>query len=241
MSTLNDKVIIVSGAARGLGEEICKILAQSDAIVIGLDIQEKLLNTVTDRIRENGKSATPVFIDLSNDRDIYEKLAPILEKHNHIDVLINNAAVDVTMPIDELTLDDWDREINVNLRAPFILSKYIFPQMKKQGGGHIVNIVSTASKRAWANATAYHASKWGLLGFSHALHVEARAFNIKVTAVIAGGMKTPFLLDRFPNIDETTLQNPANVAEVVRFVLLQPEGSVIPEIMVIPMKETSWP
>ena len=78
--------------------------------------------------------------------------------------------------------------------------------------GHIVNIASTAAKRAWANASAYHASKWGLLGFSHALHVEARAFQVKVTAVVSGGMRTPFLLDRFPDIDVENLQEPDHVA-----------------------------
>ena len=74
------------------------------------------------------------------------------------------------------------------------------------------------AKRAWANASAYHASKWGLLGLSYALHVEGRfPHNVKVTAVIAGGMRTPFLLDRFSDIDPGVLQDPANVAE--RFVL----------------------
>jgi short-subunit dehydrogenase len=113
--------------------------------------------------------------------------------------------------------------------------------MRQAGRGHIVNVASTAAKRAWANASAYHASKWGLLGFSHALHVEARQANVKVTAVVSGGMRTPFLLDRFPDIDVGTLQDPRNVAETIRFVLSQPEDTVIPEIMVLPMRETSWP
>ncbi|MGH9159782.1 MAG: SDR family NAD(P)-dependent oxidoreductase, partial [Vicinamibacteraceae bacterium] len=86
-------------------------------------------------------------------------------------------------------------------------------RMRPAARGHIVNIVSTAAKRAWANASAYHASKWGLLGFTHALHVEARPLGIKVTAMVCGGMCTPFLLDRFPDIDRTTLQAPENVAE----------------------------
>jgi short-subunit dehydrogenase len=113
--------------------------------------------------------------------------------------------------------------------------------MSKTGGGAIVNIVSTAAKRAWANASAYHASKWGLLGLSHALHVEGREQDIKVTAVIAGGMRTPFLLDRFPDIDIDTLLDPSAVAETVAFALSQPGRVVIPEIMVLSMKETSWP
>src|SRR5437762_14277056 len=121
------------------------------------------------------------------------------------------------------------------------MSKLALGPMRRQGRGHIVNIVSTAAKRAWPNASAYHASKWGLLGFSHALHVEAREHNVKVTAVVAGGMRTPFLLDRFPDIDLGTLQDPRNVAETIRYVLSQPGESVIPEVIVLPLRETSWP
>jgi NADP-dependent 3-hydroxy acid dehydrogenase YdfG len=71
--------------------------------------------------------------------------------------------------------------------------------------------------------------------------VEARPHGVKVTAVIAGGMRTPFLFDRFPDLDPGLLQEPKHVAEAVRFVVTQPEGTVIPEIMVLPMGETSWP
>jgi short-subunit dehydrogenase len=127
------------------------------------------------------------------------------------------------------------------LYGPFLLSKYAAQNMKRNGGGHIINIASTAAKRAWPNASAYHASKWGVLGLSHALHAELRPDNIKVTAVVTGGMRTPFLLDRFPDIDLETLQDPMNVARTVKGILLLPAETVIPEIMVLPMRETSWP
>ncbi|HLS87235.1 MAG TPA: SDR family oxidoreductase, partial [Burkholderiales bacterium] len=149
--------------------------------------------------------------------------------------------VDFTLPIDELTLEQWDEVIRVNLRAPFVLARLAARVMRDQGGGQIVNIVSTAAKRAWPNASAYHASKWGLLGLSHALHAELRPRRIKVSAIVAGGMRTPFLLDRFPDIDPGVLQDPANVAATIRFLLTLPEESVIPEVMVIPMRESSWP
>jgi short-subunit dehydrogenase len=165
----------------------------------------------------------------------------IVNQYGRIDILINNAGTDVTLPVEELTVADIDRVLSVNLRAPFLLSKIVLPLMKEQGSGHIVNIASTASKRVWPNASAYHASKWGLLGLSHALHVEARPHRVKVTAVIAGGMQTPFILDRFPDTPLENLQDPRNVAETVRFILLQPDETVIPEITVLPLKETSWP
>jgi NADP-dependent 3-hydroxy acid dehydrogenase YdfG len=162
-------------------------------------------------------------------------------QHGHIDHLVNNAGTDLTVSIEEMPVSEWDRIIGVNLRAPFVLSRLLLPIMRQQGSGHIVNIASTAAKRNWPNASAYHASKWGLLGFSHALLTEARQHNIKVTAIISGGMRTPFLLDRFPDIDVSTLQDPANVAEAVRFALSTPDGTNIPEMMVLPMRETSWP
>src|SRR5436305_228121 len=75
---------------------------------------------------------------------------------------------------------------------------------------------STAAKRTWPNASAYHASKWGLLGFSHALQAEARTYGVRVTAVICGGMRTPFILERFPEVDPETLQDPRAVARTIR-------------------------
>jgi NAD(P)-dependent dehydrogenase (short-subunit alcohol dehydrogenase family) len=165
----------------------------------------------------------------------------VLARYGRLDALVNNAGTDVTASFEELSVADWDRILSVNLRGPVLMSREVFPWMRRQGGGHIVNVASTAAKRAWSNASAYHASKWGLLGFSHALHVEGRPLGIKVTAVVAGGMQTPFLLDRFPDIDRTTLQDPATVAGTIRFVLSQPAQTVIPEVMVIPMRETSWP
>lgn len=210
-------------------------------IVVAADIRRDEVNALADTLRAEGANVDALTLDLT---DEYQVEAAVSEAHSmlgRLDVLVNNAGVDVTLPVEELSIADWDRVIETNLRAPFLTSKYALPLMKQAGRGHIVNIASTAAKRAWANASAYHASKWGLLGLSHALHVEARPFNVKVTALIAGGMTTPFLLERFPDIDVETLQDPVNVAETVRFLLTTPERTVIPELMVIPMRETSWP
>jgi NADP-dependent 3-hydroxy acid dehydrogenase YdfG len=241
MDTLEGKVILVTGGGRGLGEAICYSLAQAGAIVVPADMREDLLHRLESGLPSNGHKVTTVQMDVCDEQQVRNGLDSIVKEYGRIDVLINNAGTDKTLSVEELEIEDWDRIMAVNLRGPFVLSKLVLPIMKKQGTGHIVNITSTAAKRAWANAAAYHASKWGLLGFSHALHVEARPLNIKVTAVIAGGMQTPFLLERFPDLDVNLLQDPKNVADTVRFILSQPAETVIPEIMVLPMKETSWP
>jgi NAD(P)-dependent dehydrogenase (short-subunit alcohol dehydrogenase family) len=225
MTQLSGKCAFVSGGAGGLGAAICAELARAGATVVAADL----------------KGDSLIKLDVTDDQAVAAALNAVVKRHGRLDILVNNAAIDVTLPIDDLTIAQWDAVMRVNLRAPFVLSKHAARLMKAQGGGHIVNIASTASKRAWPNASAYHASKWGLLGLSHALHAELRPHRIKVSAVVAGGMRTPFLLDRFPDIDPQVLQDPANVAATVRFVLSMPEESVIPEIMVLPMRETSWP
>ena len=241
MPELTGKVALVTGGGRGLGEAICRTLAEAGAIAVVADIREDLTEKVVAEIQADGGKATALRLDVSDEQQVEQAIAQVLEQHGQLDVLINNAGIDVTVSIEELSVADWDRIVAVNLRAPFVLSKAVFTQMKQQGGGHIVNVASTASKRTWANASAYHATKWGLLGFSHALHVEARPHQIKVTAVIAGGMQTPFILDRFPDTPLDKLQDPKNVADTIRYVLTQPAATVIPEVMVIPMQESSWP
>jgi NAD(P)-dependent dehydrogenase (short-subunit alcohol dehydrogenase family) len=241
LADLKGKVALVTGGGRGLGEAICRTLAGAGAVVLAGDVRAELAEQVVGSIREAGGRAESLRLDVTDEAGSSAAIERIGNRFGRLDVLVNNAGVDLTVPVDELSLADWDRILAVNLRGPFLMSKLALAAMRRQGRGHIVNIVSTAAKRAWANASAYHASKWGLLGLSHALHVEARPHNIKVTAVVAGGMRTPFLLDRFPDLDPGVLQDPANVAETVRFVLSQPDETVIPEVLVLPMRETSWP
>lgn len=241
MKNLDGKVVLVTGAARGLGEAVSRELCAAQAQVILADVRVDLAQQVADELAAQGGQAAAVPLDVTDEKQIRDTLERIRQEYGRLDALINSAGIDKTVSIDEMEVEDWDCIMAVNLRAPFILSKYALPIMREQGRGHIVNICSTASKRAWPNASVYHASKWGLLGFSHALLTEARPHNIKVTALIPGGMRTPFLLERFPDLDPNVLQDPKNVAETICYVLGMPDETVIPELLVLPMRETSWP
>ncbi|HET7595796.1 MAG TPA: SDR family oxidoreductase [Burkholderiales bacterium] len=241
MKTLEGAVVLVTGGGRGLGAAICRTLAKDHATVAIADIDLERTRALAGSLESEGGRCAALQLDVRDDGEAKACVAEVQERFGRLDALINNAAVDFTLPLHELTVAQWDAVLATNLRGPFLLSKYASAIMEKQGGGHIVNITSTAAKRTWANASAYHASKWGLLGLSHALHAELRSHGIKVSAVVAGGMRTPFLLDRFPDIDPAVLQDPAHVAAAVKFILTQPEETVIPEVMVLPMRETSWP
>jgi NAD(P)-dependent dehydrogenase (short-subunit alcohol dehydrogenase family) len=235
---LTGRVALVTGGGGGLGEALCRALAGSGARVAVADVRREAAERVASAL---GDAAVALPLDVTDERAAAHAVHEVVAACGSLDILVNNAGVDRTVPFEALAVDDWDRVLAVNLRGPFLMAREVFPIMRARGRGHIVNIVSTAAKRAWANAAAYHASKWGLLGLSHALHVEGRPHGVKVTAVIAGGMRTPFLLDRFPDLDPGLLQDAANVAATVTFVLTQPDETVVPEITVLPMRETSWP
>jgi NAD(P)-dependent dehydrogenase (short-subunit alcohol dehydrogenase family) len=238
---LDGRVVLVTGGGGGLGAALCRTLGEVGMLVIVADIRAYAAEAVAAEVRAAGGKAVGARVDVSDERAADEAIGEAIAQFGALDVLVNNAGTDLTVAFEALSPTDWDRILGVNLRGPYLMARAAFPHMRARGRGHIVNVVSTAAKRAWANAAAYHASKWGLLGLSHALHVEGRAHGIKVTAVIAGGMRTPFLLERFPDLDPGLLQDPLHVARAVKFVLAQPDETVVPEITVLPMRETSWP
>lgn len=238
-ASLADRVVLVTGAGSGLGAALCARLGKQRARVVALDMDERKVCRVVDDLCGEGAHAMACVGDVGVADDIRRALQAAHEKYGQLDAVVNCAGVDVTAPISEIDEAAWERVLRTNLTGPFLVSKLACEYLGR--GANIVNVASTAARRAWPNASAYHASKWGLAGLTQALHAELRPEGIKVSTVIAGGMKTPFLLDRFTDIDLSTLQDPDRVARAICFVLTQPDDSVIPEIMVLPLKESSWP
>jgi NAD(P)-dependent dehydrogenase (short-subunit alcohol dehydrogenase family) len=240
MRSLDGKVVLVTGAARGLGAAICRTLAQSHAQVVVADVRGEAAEDAAASLRAAGGEAFALALDVSDSANVEQGIAAAAAQYGRLDAIVNNAGTDVTASLAQIAVADWDKVVRTNLCGPFYVAKAALPHLQRSAG-QVVNIVSTAARRAWPNACAYHASKYGLLGLSHALHAELRVHGIKVTAILAGGMRTPFLLDRFPDIPLENLQEPESVAETVRFALMQPQASVVAELMILPMRETSWP
>jgi NAD(P)-dependent dehydrogenase (short-subunit alcohol dehydrogenase family) len=236
---LEGKAILVTGGGQGLGAAICTDLASAGATVYVAELSDRAEQVAASLCNE-GMKAIAMRGDIGDEADVKRLLADVERRGGRLDGVVNNAGIDKTTGVDTLEVRDFDAIIRTNLRGPFLLAKFALPLLRK-AQGDIVNVASTAAKRGWPNASAYHASKWGLLGLSYALHAEFREHKVRVTAVIAGGMRTPFLLDRFPDLDPSKLQDPRDVARAVRFALTQPRDSVVAEITVLPVQETSWP
>jgi NAD(P)-dependent dehydrogenase (short-subunit alcohol dehydrogenase family) len=240
---LAQRIALVTGAGSGLGEATACRLAAAGASVACLDLGAERAGRTAAAIGND--SALGIGCDVSDEDAVAAAVAAVLERWDRVDIAVNCAGVDFVVGVDEMTIAQWDRVLGVNLRGPFLVARAVFPLMQNQGGGDIVNVASTAAVRAWGNASAYHASKWGLLGFSRGLGVEGRAHGIRVTTIIPGGMKTHWF-DRFPEQgiplpDQQHLQDPATVADAIAYAVSLPRGSVVQELMITPLTETSWP
>jgi NAD(P)-dependent dehydrogenase (short-subunit alcohol dehydrogenase family) len=183
----------------------------------------------------------PLYMDLTDPGSIEGGVADVLGTEGRVDVLINAAGLDFIRSVSELTLAEWDNVVNVNLRAPWLLAKAVIPHMMERGSGQILNVASTAAKKGWENAAAYAASKHGLLGLTQVLHSEGRSRGVRAMAVVPGGMRTNFFKALDPPPPPENLQPPETVARSILFMISQPLDSVIHELIVTPMTETSYP
>lgn len=243
--TLKGNVVLVTGAGSGLGEATARAFGRAGCAVACLDLNGPAAERVAGDLAAQDVESLALQCDVSDAESVFGAVGAVVERFGRLDVAVNCAAVDYVVAVGEMTVEQWDRVQGVNLRGPFLVAKAALPTMRRQRSGHIVNIASTAGVRAWGNAAAYHATKWGLIGFSRGLGVEGRADGIRVTTVIPGGMRTHWF-DRFPEQgipmpDERNLQDPANVAETIVFAARMPPESALQELIVTPMNETSWP
>ncbi len=233
---LSDKVALVTGAGSGLGAATARVLATHGARVTVGDIDEGSARKVSEEV--GGRA---VHLDVAEPASAEATVEEILDAEGRIDILVNNAGVDFIRSATEMSLEEWDRVQHVNLRAPWLLSRAVFPHMVGRGSGQIVNVSSTASKKGWPNASAYAASKHGVMGLTQALHAEGKEHGVRVMAVVAGGMRTNFFRTLDPPPPPENLQPPENVANAILFMVCAPAESVVHELIITPMTETSYP
>jgi NAD(P)-dependent dehydrogenase (short-subunit alcohol dehydrogenase family) len=233
---LSEQVALVTGAGSGLGAATARLLAEHGARVVLADIDKEATGEVATQF-----GGRPLYMDLTDPGSIEGGVADVLGTEGRVDVLVNAAGLDFIRSASELTLAEWDNVVNVNLRAPWLLAKAVIPHMMERGSGQILNVASTAAKKGWENAAAYAASKHGLLGLTQVLHSEGRSRGVRAMAVVPGGMRTNFFKALDPPPPPENLQPPETVARSILFMISQPLDSVIHELIVTPMTETSYP
>jgi NAD(P)-dependent dehydrogenase (short-subunit alcohol dehydrogenase family) len=182
---LNGKVAIVTGAARGIGRAVMQRYALEGAIVYAADIVKAELEHEVSLLNKKGFTVYAVPTNLALEEDV-SHLANCALSEGHVDVLANVAGLIEEKLLEDTTDEIWNRILNVNLRAPFLLCRAVAPAMKKARGGSIINVSSRAGTLGFANETAYCASKFGLEGLSRALSKELGDYNIAVNTLTPG-------------------------------------------------------
>lgn len=187
--SLQDRVAIVTGAAGGLGRAFCLALAGAGGRVVAADLNGQGAAGTVEAVEAAGGQAMALVVDVSREDDTQRMAGAAVERWGRVDVLVNNAALYATLsrqPFHRLPLDEWDRVLAVNLKGPWLCARAVYPAMKKQGRGKIINIASAtffSGSPLWSH---YVASKGGLIGLTRSLAREVGDDGICVNAIAPG-------------------------------------------------------
>ena len=196
MFELKNKVALITGARRGMGKSHALTLAKQGAKVVVTDIDVKECQAVADEIKANGGEAIAFKLDVSNPQEIDEVFTSTIKEFGRLDILVNNAGIYFSKPALELSEEDWDKMMNINLKGQFLCAQRAAKEMAKNTWGRIINIASVASGQVGvgiAGGAHYTASKGGVIGMSETLAVEWAPLGITVNVVAPGAIDTPMV------------------------------------------------
>ncbi len=221
---------VVTGAASGLGAAIADAIADAGGKPVVLDV------------RESSSAHDYKKVDVSDPAAVQQAVDEAAATYGGLSGVVANAGIDACGPFDKVPFDQWQRVINVNLIGTAALVRAALPYLEKNHG-RIVTVASTLGLRALSDASAYCASKFGVVGFTRALSAELKG-RVGITLLIPGGMRTSFFEGRDPQYKpgpDAQLNAPSDVANAVVFALSQPKGCDVRELLICPNEETSWP
>ena len=222
--------VLVTGGSSGLGRAIAAAVAKGGGRPVVLDV-----NRPADDIEH-------VLVDLADGRAAEAAVERTVDGGG-LSAVVTAAGVDACGSLDAVAAEQWERVVRVNLLGTAAVIRAALPHLRADGDGRIVTVASTLGLRALPDATAYCASKFGVVGFTRALAAEL-AGDVGVTMLVPGGMHTAFFDDRpeqYRPSEDARLNRPEDVAAAVVFTLDQPPGCEVRELVVCPSTETSWP
>ncbi len=234
---LHNKVAVVTGASRGLGEHFSRQLVQNGTSVFGLARNDSDLSKLRNDL---GDLFHPVVCDVRDVDSVTAAFDVVKGSADSLDILINNAGLGRFGGVEESPLDDWNLQIDVNLSGMHYCTREVVPTMKAQNaqngfGGHIVNIASVAGLVGNAGLSTYNATKFALRGYSEAIMKELREDGIKVSCIYPGSVETHFASSAGHTGTPNPMQ-PEDVAATVIHVLQGPDNYLISEVMMRPLR-----
>jgi 3-hydroxybutyrate dehydrogenase len=200
---VENKVVIITGSARGIGFEIGKHFAESGAKVVLSDINDEAVKEAAESLKQLGYDSIGIKADVTKEEDIVNMVKEAKETYGSIDIVINNAGLQHVSPIEDFPTDRYELMIKIMLTAPFILTKNVFPIMKEQGFGRIINVSSINGVIGFAGKAAYNSAKHGVIGLTKVAALEGAEHGITVNALCPGYVDTPLVRGQMADLAKT--------------------------------------
>jgi NADP-dependent 3-hydroxy acid dehydrogenase YdfG len=233
--SLHGKVIIVTGASRGIGPAIAEALAGAGATVVLAARNEAELAQVAERINRQGGTALAIPTDVSREEQVQRLFATTLERFGRLDILVNNAGVGVFGPLAESTTEQWDWVMEITLKGAYLCAREAVKAMLPQGEGLVINIGSDLSYRTSANCGVYGAAKYAVGALTQVINKEYRTRGIKCTGIYPGMIDTYFAGSQMGADYKKDWLKAEDLANAVLYVATQPKHVRIDEIRLHPM------
>ena len=234
---LEDKTTIVTGAGRGIGEAIAKAFAAEGAKVCCVARTKEQVERVADEI---GACAIAVSCDVTEPDQVQAMAAECEAKLGPTDILVNNAGAAIFRPLEETSLEDWERLFAVNATGLFLCSKAVLDGMKARRSGHILTVSSQAGRKGYPHQSAYCAAKHAVMGFCKVLALEVQPFGIRVSTLCPGGVDTELVRQGRDDVDLSKYMRPEEIADAALFLAGQEGIAQIDELCVRRLEATPW-
>jgi len=241
---IEGKVVVITGASSGLGEATARLLSTRGASVVLGARRGNRIKSLADDLTASGGKALAITTDVTHYDQVKRLIDATMQKYGRIDVMINNAGLMPSSPLERLKIEDWNQMIDVNIKGVLYGIAATLPYMKQQKAGHIINVSSVAGHKVRAGGAVYAATKHAVLALSEGLRQEVKPYNIRVTVISPGAVATelpdsvtePDIAENMRKVYEIAI--PAeSFARAVVFAMSQPEEVDVNEILFRPTRQ----
>lgn len=220
MLNLTNQVAIITGGGRGIGKATAFALARAGVRVVLAARTPSEIDAVANEIHSMGGHVLAIPTDVSRDEDVQKLVTQTIKAYARVDILVNNAAVNIPpKALVDLTLEEWEWVMGINLTGVFLCSKYVLKHMIAQHSGKIVNVSSVGGRCGGKGRAPYRPSKAALINLTECMAAEAKEHNINVNAICPGATVTQMMTEIFPDRDPRTMMTPEEVANVIVFLV----------------------
>ncbi|MBP1931308.1 3-hydroxybutyrate dehydrogenase [Ammoniphilus resinae] len=200
---LENKVALITGAASGIGLDIARTFAQEGAKVVLCDLNQLELGKAAEQLRCEGFISLGLTCDVTDEEQIHKTIDSTMKEFGRVDILVNNAGLQFVAPLSDFPTEKFEWLLKVMLTAPFMAMKRVFPIMKEQGFGRIINMASINGLVGFAGKAAYNSAKHGVIGLTKVAALEGATYGITVNALCPGYVSTPLVSNQLKDLAET--------------------------------------